>query len=187
MIQMIQQNNSVYPLLANLEMYSKDTYIHSIHVAEIAFYLARRLDINTTGIEMIIMGALLHDVGKICIPKRILNKPEPLSKKEWAGIRMHPQISYLLVKGKFHFQVEEICRLHHKKLDGSGYPEGTAKIPLFCQIVTVADMYEAMITERSYKAAISHQEAIKQLEIEVIKGKINKTAVDIIRGASITR
>ena len=168
-------------LLEPLKTHSVETYIHSFNVASISSFLAEEMGINESGTKIITLGALLHDVGKISVPRSILEGSEKLNPKERAGIELHPMFGYLLTKDRFHERVQDICLHHHEKLNGSGYPDGISQIHYFTQIVTVADMYNAMISSRAYKKTLSHDEAIKELMIDVQNGKLNQDIVDVIK------
>lgn len=167
-------------LLENLKGHSIETFRHSVQVAGIADYIAKKMNITLDERRIITMGALMHDIGKLSLPKKVLEGSEILSSRDKAGILMHPKIGYLLVRDKLQYLAEDICLHHHEKLDGSGYPDGLKNIHLFCQIVTVADMYEAMTSHRSYKATYTHNEALLQLNDDACNGKLNSEIVKLL-------
>ncbi len=181
------RNESVRRLIKHLKIHSVETYAHSLNVAAISAYIANQMSVSEVDKKTIVIGALLHDVGKMSVPKKILDKPKKLNPKEAAGMAMHSQISYLMAKNFFNKQIQEICLYHHEKLDGSGYPDGIKKIPLFCQIVTVADMYESMVASRVYKKPVTHEEAMIELEKEKLQGRINSEVVEIIRISNLLK
>jgi putative nucleotidyltransferase with HDIG domain len=116
-------------------MEAKDLYTggHTERVAELAVALARRLGFTQTDLNAIEIGALLHDIGKIGIPERILHKPGPLDESEWAVMKQHPVISEYMLSGiDFPAVVPAIARSSHERVDGNGYPDGLAgsRIPL---------------------------------------------------------
>jgi len=108
-------------------------------------------------IETIRIGALLHDIGKIGVPDAVLQKPGRLTEEEFTLIRQHPQIGRRILEKLGHFEKYlPIVELHHEDIDGNGYPYGlrAERIPLGARIVHVADAYDAMTTDRSYRKAL---------------------------------
>ena len=146
-------------------------------VEEIISYLKEmpkyRDYLNNSYIEDLKLASTLHDIGKIGIPDKILLKPGKLDEEEFEFIKEHTIIGYnLLKKAKskienhnFYDLATEIARYHHERWDGTGYPENlkNEEIPLSARIMAVADVYDALITERPYKKAFSHEKAIKIL------------------------
>ena len=123
-------------------------------------------------IDMITSAAALHDVGKIVIPDAILLKPDSLTKEEFEVMKTHTTrgcdvIDMLadIQQGEYGKVSYEICRHHHERYDGSGYPDGLKgeEIPIAAQIVSVADVYDALVTERCYKAAFTTEEAYRMI------------------------
>lgn len=112
-------------------------------------------------------GFLLHDAGKVGVPERILNKPGPLTAAEWRVMRTHPLIGYQMVgASSFLRPAAEVIRYHHEMFDGSGYPEGLRgeEIPLAARVFAVVDAFDAMTTDRPYRAALSLDQAAEELE-----------------------
>jgi HD-GYP domain-containing protein (c-di-GMP phosphodiesterase class II) len=112
-------------------------------------------------------GFLLHDAGKVGIPERILSKPGPLTAAEWRVMRTHPLIGYQMVSGiPFLKSAAEIVRYHHEMFDGSGYPEGlkAEEIPLPARVFSVVDAFDAMTTDRPYRAALPLEYAAGEIE-----------------------
>ncbi|HZQ27636.1 MAG TPA: HD domain-containing phosphohydrolase [Acidimicrobiales bacterium] len=111
-------------------------------------------------------GFLLHDAGKVGVPERILGKPGPLTAAEWRVMRTHPLIGYqMLASIPFMQNAAEIVRSHHEMFDGSGYPEGLKgdEIPLPARVFSVVDAFDAMTTDRPYRAALSIEQAAEEL------------------------
>ena len=147
----------------------RDTYTssHSQWIAEWAADIARILGCNPAEVQAIYWGGLLHDIGKIGIPDSILRKPTKLDEAEWAIIRRHTILGAQLVSPiKKLANIAPIIEFSHERYDGSGYPCGLKgeEIPLGARIIGVVDSYSAMRDERSYKKAVSHQEAIEELK-----------------------
>lgn len=111
-------------------------------------------------------GFLLHDAGKVGVPERILGKPGPLTAAEWRVMRTHPLIGYQMVASiPFLRNAGEIVRSHHEMFDGSGYPEGLKRdeIPLPARVFAVVDAFDAMTTDRPYRAAMTVDQAAAEL------------------------
>ncbi|MFN8582622.1 MAG: diguanylate cyclase [Gemmatimonadaceae bacterium] len=145
---------------------SKDRYTqgHCERVADVAGRLAQRAGLDDVALFWFRIGALLHDVGKLIIPPEILNKPGRLTPEEWTLVKQHPLAGVQLLSDvEFPWDVIPIVRSHHECWDGSGYPDGLAgeDIPLTARVVCIADVYDALTTERSYKRALSHEEAME--------------------------
>jgi ribonuclease P protein subunit RPR2 len=112
-------------------------------------------------------GFLLHDAGKVGIPERILNKPGPLTAAEWRVMRTHPLIGHqMLADIPFMRIAAEVVRSHHEMFDGSGYPEGLKgnDISLAARVFAVVDAFDAMTTDRPYRAALSLDHAVTEIE-----------------------
>lgn len=112
-------------------------------------------------------GFLLHDAGKVGIPERILGKPGPLTAAEWRVMRTHPLIGYQLTSGiPFLKGAAEIVRYHHEMFDGSGYPEGlrAEEIPMPARVFSIVDAFDAMTTDRPYRAALPLEYAAEEIE-----------------------
>jgi putative nucleotidyltransferase with HDIG domain len=147
---------------------AKDPYTsgHANRVGEYSVAIAQEINLSAKQIEIIKNAALLHDIGKIGIDDRILNKQERLSELELEVIKNHPSIGYDIIKDiGFLKDVMNIVKHHHEKWDGSGYPMGLkgSEIPIETTVLTISDSYDAMTTDRPYRKALSSEEAIKEL------------------------
>jgi len=144
-----------------------ETYSHSLHVAAIATAVARRLGLHGEDLIDVEFGALLHDVGKLCLPRALLSKPGRLTDAERGLIRMHPEWGASLVESIPGLEsVAAIVRFHHERPDGRGYPHRLthAEIPPAARIVSVCDAYGAMTKTRPYRPALLHDAALAELE-----------------------
>jgi len=144
-----------------------ETYAHSLQVAATATAVARRLGVRGEELVDIEFGALLHDIGKLCLPRGLLSKPGRLTDAERGLIRKHPEWGASLVESIPGLEpVAAIVRFHHERPDGLGYPHGLdhAEIPLAARIVSVCDAYGAMTKTRPYRAALMHDAALAELE-----------------------
>ena len=146
----------------------KDKYTgnHSDRVMEYSIKICEKMGLSNELKETLYISAQFHDVGKIMVPDEILNKPDVLTREEFRYIMKHPIYSRSLVEGKFGKEIAEIVEQHHEKLDGTGYPFGlhSNEIRLEAKIISVADSYDAMTTDRPYKKAISPKEAFEELK-----------------------
>jgi putative nucleotidyltransferase with HDIG domain len=140
---------------------------HCRDVVDLAVEIGRRLRLPAERIRNLEFAALLHDVGKVAIPKRIINKPGALDDDEWAVIRRHTIEGQRMLDrvGGFMREVGVIVRAHHERWDGRGYPDGLAgkAIPLEARIIACCDAWNAMTTTRSYRAALSEDVAAHEL------------------------
>jgi HD-GYP domain-containing protein (c-di-GMP phosphodiesterase class II) len=137
---------------------AKDPYTrgHSERVAALAVEIGRELRLSAAALKALEYGGVLHDIGKIGIPERILHKPGPLDDDEWRLMKEHPVISdYILSEIDLHPFVRQIARSSHERIDGDGYPDGLKAdaIPLTARIVLVADALDALTTDRPYRRA----------------------------------
>ncbi|MBQ9688794.1 HD domain-containing protein [bacterium] len=147
---------------------AKDPYTHghSLRVTLYSLVVAKQLSLPDKMLEEIETTGLLHDIGKIAIPEEILHKPEKLDDEEYDIIKDHTTIGEKLVNKIDRLKVVGIClRAHHERFDGKGYPKGLRgqQIPLYARIIAIADTYDAMTSDRSYRKALSHKEAIKEI------------------------
>nr|MBA3671805.1 diguanylate cyclase [Gemmatimonadaceae bacterium] len=153
---------------------SKDyhTQGHCERVADLAGALAARAGLDETSLFWFRIGALLHDVGKLIVPAEVLNKPGKLTEEEWALVRQHPAAGeQMLADVQFPWDVTPMVRSHHERWDGKGYPDGLAgeAVPFAARVLCIADVYDALTTERSYKRAFTQIEAIEIMRREIGK------------------
>ena len=147
---------------------AKDSYTrgHSERLAKLAGACAERMSLSRDEVGAVRLGAILHDVGKIGIPDRILRQSMSLTEDEMAWMRRHPQIGADIigpVEGLHH--VSPLIRHHHEKWDGTGYPNGLkgGAIPLGSRIIAVADAFEAMVADRIYRPSLGLEKALDEL------------------------
>ena len=135
-------------------------------IASIVVDIARQLELPEAEIDRIQLAALLHDVGKVAIPEEILEKPSALSTGEWRSVVQHPRIGQVILEQAAALKdAVPIILHHHERYAGHGYPYGLRanEIPLGARIVAIADAYDAMIHDRPYKRAMTHDQAIAEL------------------------
>ncbi len=152
-----------------LDLRDKETEGHSRRVTELTLRLAREMGLSEEDLVHVRRGALLHDIGKMGVPDAILQKPGPLTDEEWGRMRQHTiYAADLLAPIDFLNPALAIPAAHHECWDGSGYPLGLAgdAIPLSARIFAVADVYDALTSDRPYRAAWTHDEAIDHIRGE---------------------
>ena len=151
----------VYNWVQAVRQFDDATHQHCLIVAALSAAFSGALGMRTTDRHRLTRAALLHDVGKIHVPIEILNKPGQLSHSETVVMRTHAAHGHAMLNGVFDDELLAAVRSHHEMLDGSGYPDGLKglEIPDFVRLVTVCDVYGALIERRSYRAPISGGEA----------------------------
>ena len=135
-------------------------------IAAISVRLARELELPEQEVERIRVASLLHDIGKVAVPEQILEKPAPLTPDEWQTVVQHPRIGQVIIDQVAAVKdAGTIILHHHEKYSGHGYPHGLrgSDIPLGARIVAIADAYDAMVSDRPYRAAVSHDAALTEL------------------------
>ena len=161
--------STVKALARAIEVKDPYTYGHSERVTEYALAIARRLGTSDPEMQNIKYAAALHDIGKIGIARKILDKPGALSEEELVHVRTHPQLGDSIIEPVAFLKApRSIIMHHHERYDGEGYPDGLAgeEIPLGARILAVADSFEAMMSDRPYRKALQMEEVIKELEVK---------------------
>ena len=185
----LERAEAVITTLA-LTIEARDPYTlgHCDRLSRYAVALGEALGLDHEMIRALRLGGYLHDLGKIAVPDGILLKPGPLDPIEQERIRAHPGAGSDLVLGLRSMElVRPIMRHHHEKWDGSGYPDGLKgeAIPLGARIISVVDVFDALHTERPYKAALSRSDAVSLLIRETDRGywdpKVVETFLEILR------
>ncbi len=149
-------------LVAALDAREHETQAHSKRVSEYTLYLAREMSVDTSHLDVIRRGAMLHDIGKIGISDSILLKPGKLTNEEWVDMQKHPQIGYWILDGIEALKpASDVVLSHHEKFDGTGYPKKLkgGDIPLGARIFSVTDCLDVMTSDRPYRKASSYEDA----------------------------
>lgn len=168
--------------LANV-IEAKDAYTegHTQRVANMAGMLARKMGLSTQETKAIRLGGILHDIGKIGVADSVLNKPGALTPEEWESIKLHPKTGYniCLPLKKMLGSALDVIRHHHEKLDGTGYPDGLKgkELSLSSRIMAVVDIYDALVTDRSYRKGMPKEKALKIISHEADEGKLDKEVI----------
>jgi PAS domain S-box-containing protein/putative nucleotidyltransferase with HDIG domain len=154
---------------------SRDPYTmqHSVKVAARASELAVALGLSKEEIETIKLAAMFHDIGKIGIRAQVLTKKGPLTDKEYEEVKKHPLLSVEIIKSikPLVKRLVPIIRHHHENYNGTGYPDGVkgAKIPIGSRVLSIADVYDALTSERAYRKAYSYREALRIMKEDSAK------------------
>ena len=162
----LSYDTTLKALSAALDAKDAATEGHSERVARLTVAIAREMQVPEEKLIDVERGALLHDVGKIGVPDEVLRKPATLTRKEWQAMRQHPLLAGALVsKVGFLEGALPILLYHHERYDGGGYPFGLAadRIPVEARVFAVVDAYDAMTSDRPYRKAVSHDEALKEI------------------------
>ncbi len=155
-------NATLISLSKAIDLRDKDTEGHCRRVVEYSLLMGRNLKFSQEELVRLSHGALLHDIGKIGVPDGILMKPGPLTDDEWAVMRTHPRLGFEMVADVRQLErAREIILNHHERFDGKGYPRGLSgeAIPLEARVFTIADSFDAMISDRPYRPGMSVDEA----------------------------
>jgi len=159
--------STIRSLVSALEAKDKYTEGHSRRVADNALLMSQTLGFSTADCEEVHLAGLLHDIGKIGITETVLNKKGQLTTEEYDLIKTHPLISQKIVEQIPQFKrISKMVRHHHEFWDGSGYPDGltSSKIPIGSRIMTICDAYDAMTSDRSYRAALTETRALNIIQ-----------------------
>lgn len=153
--------------LVDLKNYDDYTYHHCLSVALLSVTTGVALGLNNNCLNDLAFSALLHDIGKMVIPIEIINKPSALTNEEYKMIQQHPQDAYLYLKRKHQISsaVLNAIQSHHEKFDGTGYPAGKkgTQIPLYARILAVADVFDALTSNRPYRKQCFPSEVIEYM------------------------
>lgn len=176
----LNENDAIAVDVGALKVSDEYTFKHSVDVATMAMVIAKKHGLEESMIQEIGVAGLLHDVGKSKIPNEVLNKPARLTDEEFMLMKKHATFGYQILKEKNAFNDRILLGVlqHHEKINGKGYPMGVPgeKIHLYARIIAIADIYDALVTERPYKTGFSKRDAIEmimamtgELDINVMK------------------
>lgn len=180
----ITENDAIAIDISALKVSDEYTFKHSVDVSTISMIIAKKYGYDKQAIQEIGIAGLMHDMGKSKIPTEILNKPGKLTDEEFQTIKQHSVYGYHILKEKNAFNDKILYGVlqHHEKLNGKGYPMGVTKEKLhpYAKIIAVADIYDALVTERPYKKGFSPRDAVEmimamteELDINVMKSFLN--------------
>jgi diguanylate cyclase (GGDEF)-like protein len=161
------RGNTVYAIVNTLHEKNAREEQHSQRVGALSQKLGEMLGLSARELSELKAMGTLHDIGKVAIDEKILNKPGKLSREEYEEIKRHPEIGYRILSSVNELgEIAEYVLAHHESWDGSGYPRGLtgAKIPFLSRVIAIADAYDAMTSNRTYRDAVSREAALGELE-----------------------
>ena len=180
LVDCIQEDPSCIKELSGLGEHDHYTYLHSIRVSAYATAIAAQMGLSSQEhLRLIALGGIFHDIGKSIVPLHIINKQGPLLESEWTTMRQHPTAGFERVKDTMlHHVSREIILHHHERLNGSGYPHGLDKSSILpeVQIATLADIYDALTSSRSYQNKRSRFEALDFIRHRLLRTEISVDA-----------
>ncbi len=166
-VESIDRNADALISLCRLKIADEYTYMHSVSVCALMVSLGRQLGLDDATCREAGMAGLLHDLGKAAMPQDIINKPGKLTDEEFTIIKSHPVKGYemLLESGVDNERVLDVCRHHHERMDGKGYPDALAEenISLIARMSAVCDVYDAVTSNRPYKAGWDPAESVARM------------------------
>jgi len=167
MVDEILSSNDLMVNMIDLKVFDDYTFYHSLNVAIISIVIGASLDFRKEDLYALGLGAILHDIGKIFIPKEVLNKPGKLDNEEFNTIKKHPDKGYKFLKEKFKLPAEafKAILMHHERWNGNGYPKKYSynEITKKARIIAVADVYDALISDRPYRKGLLPSEAVEYI------------------------
>ena len=163
-------NSHIMIGMSDLKNYDDYTYQHSVNVCVLSIILGISHGYNHLQLQALGMGSILHDIGKIKIPLEIINKPSPLTYAEYMEIKKHPWEGFKIINSSIDLprgSAQGILQ-HHERIDGRGYPRGIDEVNIheYGLIVAVADVFDALVSDRPYRRAFNNQEAMEIMERE---------------------
>jgi hypothetical protein len=164
-LQDIQSNRNVVHSLCAVRSFDDYTYVHSVNVCILCILIGQVLGYNRYDLKKLATGALLHDLGKIHVPSSILNKPGQLTNEEFEIVRTHSYAGFEMLSQKTSAVSAHVALQHHERTDGSGYPRGlkNGEIHEYGRIAAIADVYDALTTDRPYREALPPGDALSLL------------------------
>ncbi len=160
------RGKAIYTIINTLHEKNKREEQHSMRVSELSYELGKALKLSDREVNELKTIGLLHDVGKIAIDEKILNKEGRLTAEEYSEMKKHPEIGYRILSTVNEMsEIAEHVLAHHESYDGKGYPKGLKgeEIPYLARIITVADAFDAMTSDRTYRKAMTYEEAYVEL------------------------
>jgi HD-GYP domain-containing protein (c-di-GMP phosphodiesterase class II) len=163
----IQKNSDLMVNMVDLKVFDEYTYYHSVNVAILSTVVGVAIGMNRKDLFALGLASLLHDLGKVFIEKEIISKPGRLSEDEFSDIKRHSELGYTYLRSMFEVPVKASMGVlhHHERYDGSGYPKGLSgeEISLFGRIIAVADVFDALVSDRPYRKALLPSDAMEHI------------------------
>ena len=168
-----------------LRVKDREARAHNLRVARLCVHIGRQMSMTASELRILARAGLMHDIGKLRIPDSVLRKDDALNESEWTLMRTHPEVGLAMLDRVGQSTREVLAVLyHHERLDGSGYPYGLKAegIPIEARIVAVADTYDALTSNRPYRAACSESDARRVL-VEEAQSRLDARAVQALFNA----
>jgi putative two-component system response regulator len=178
----------VYTFARAVDGKSPYTHGHSERVTRYALTLGERLGLSAPDLDILRRGGNLHDIGKICIPDAILNKPGRLTREEYDIVKEHPVQGVRMIEPlESCRELIPIIRWHHERMDGRGYPDRlmAGQIPLLVRVTSVADVYDALRSDRPYRSGLAHAECLAVLREDAAGGGLDPELVELFCGLGV--
>ena len=181
------QKEIIFAMVKAMEARDPYTVGHSERVALYAVAIAKRMELDVETVDRIYWGSIVHDIGKLAVPEFILLKPSGLTEAEYEIVKRHPVAGENMIKDyPWLSGIRKIVRNHHERCDGMGYPDGLTcdRIPLEVKIVSVADSFDAMTSDRAYRKGLPLETALNEIEFQSGKQfdpEIVEVAVEVLR------
>ncbi len=163
----ILKNSNLMVNMVDLKVFDEYTYYHSVNVAVLSTVVGVAIGMNHKDLFALGLASLLHDIGKVFVDKEIINKPGRLSDNETDDVQKHSELGYTYLRSMFEMPVKASLGIlhHHERYDGSGYPKGlkAEQISLFGRIIAVADVFDALVSDRPYRKALLPSDAMEHI------------------------
>jgi putative nucleotidyltransferase with HDIG domain len=169
---LIVYDKKVERWLQAMDLYDNEITEHTLRVTALSLKLAQSLGFSRTDLAYVQYGTLLHDIGKLGIPEKIMRKPGKLTAYEYQVVKQHPLYAHEWLLSQKEYQPAKVIPLfHHERWDGGGYPYGLKgrEIPVFARLVAVADVWDAITSDRPYRKAMSETEALELIHSQTGK------------------
>jgi putative nucleotidyltransferase with HDIG domain len=162
------RHQTIKAIIETLNKKNAREKMHSENVSVLSRKIGEAMGFSNQTLKEIEMAGLLHDIGKIAVGEDILNKPSRLTSIEYAEVKKHSEVGYQILKSVDTYSgLADFILAHHERFDGNGYPRGLSgdEIPLISRIISIADSYEAMVSDRAYRKGVPHETAIQEIKM----------------------
>lgn len=164
-----RNGSHLFDMLHSMRNYDDSTFAHGLNVSLIATIIGQWVNLSDDDLSVLTLGGLLHDIGKLLVPKEIVTKPGKLTTGEFSIMKQHAELGYQLLEDcAIDSRIKNCAYMHHERCDGNGYPNGLSisQIDDFAKIISIADVYDAMTSNRCYRTGICPFEVIQMFELD---------------------